>query len=394
MILAGVALGFILWGFRQRSLLRRVRQGLIALKQGKKDLRLRRSPEDRESILVAFDTLAEQWTLKERDSSLAGANVDLTQVLNSICATLRPPLVSIQSYASLLQQDQTIPWNAAQRECLQNLHLQVKGLMRLLESSADLSELRHGLSGLRREILASSPVAGMLTLLLVDDEGTWSDEITASMGKIGLKVLRSPGADAACIMARTLQPKVILINGARSDGLGWRVLLALKKLDNLRDIPIWFYALDDDGKSGRLWAPQRIWLWPASESGMRELQSLNGSGNPWLLHGDPWLSREIAAVLPHARIATDPAPRSVPVPGPWTTLVAPGPGDGEETPYSWIFAENAVAQTSDDLAAALKSALAEMPISLSELQDQLAASLGARSGALASPRTGKQSLLS
>ncbi|MFO0947731.1 MAG: hypothetical protein U1D30_17715 [Planctomycetota bacterium] len=390
MILAGVALGCILWGFRQRSLLQRVRQGLIALKQGRKDLRLKRFPEDRESVLAAFDTLAEQWTLKERDSSLTTPQADLTQVLNSICATLRPPLVSIQSYASLLQQDQSIPWNPAQRECLQNLHLQVKGLMRLLESSADLSELRHGLSGLRREIMASSPAAGMLTILLVDDEGVGSDQITDKLGNAGYKVLRAPGADAACIMARTLQPKLILIHGTRQDGLGWRVLQALKKIDGLREIPIWIYALNDEGLSGRLWTPERIWLWPPSESTTRAIHAFENSANPPVLHGDATLVKEIAAALPMARI--EPEGSFAPTFEAWATLVASPHGDGPALNYYWFFSEAVVAQRAGELTAALKRSVADAPASLDDLQEELIKRLEASGGTIPSPRPGKQSL--
>lgn len=295
MILAALALAAVLWGFRQRSLLRRLQSGLVALRQGRRDHRLRRDPEDHEPVLEAFDTFAEQLQSAEKSSPPADGQ-SLSNILTGICDTLRPPLVAIQSYASLLGQEPNLTKDPLQREYLENLNLQVNGLMRLLASSADLSELRQGLSGLRRDIVRSISSLTGETLLLLDSEGALSSFVAPLAAGLGMKLLVAPGEDAALIMARAIDPVAILVNAARPDRLGWRALGAILRQENAQRPPIVLLAMTEDRLAGKIWVAREFLDLPLPD--FRRQWLLENRGEPtWNASGDEAIYQELHSIV-------------------------------------------------------------------------------------------------
>lgn len=371
MVLAALVVGIGIWGARQYLLLRRVRDGLVALRQGRADFRARRAPEDREPVLEAFDGLAEQLSVRDRQAAAASASSDLGQVLHRLCLALRPPLVAIQGYAALLKQDSAIGRDPVQMDCLRHLNLQVDGLVRLLESSADLSELRHGLSGLRRDIMTQVPVASGRTTLLIDQEGGRSAEIARLLSDLGIKVLVAPGADAATIMAQAVRPILVLINATRPDGLGWRALGSLKRTTETRAIPVWLYGLDLEARTGQLWAPQEVWLWPGDSDTLAALSSWSPERAPIGFLGDPELGAEVERVASIRLVPSAPV-GAVPVLERCLTLL--GMDQPEEAPgprYALVIPEAALADRGADLVHTFQKSVQACPVDLESLGREL-----------------------
>ena len=326
LVLLATALAAVLWGVRQRAVYRRVEEALRGLRDGRRPAPLQRSPADSEPVLQAFDRFLETYSppSAERPST---AETEMGQVLSRLCQALKPPLTAIQNYANSLSPDSIGPAAPPQQESVQNLRLHVNGLLRLIESSATLSELRQGLSGFQRQMTAppaAPPATEAPIVLLVDDEGAWSQELARATAEGGWKLLTAPGVDAVRTMAASMHPQAAFVNAGRGDGFGWRSLAALRRGPAKASPPVVLYGLDEKAGLGRAWAPTDVWLWPLSQ----DLASFAGrwrdGGAParFSLHGDPELTAAAAEALRSAGVeATVEAAEPVVVLDPCCTLL-------------------------------------------------------------------------
>lgn len=358
LVLAALAVGCLLWALRQRAVLRRVQRGLVALRDGRSDLRLQQGPEDSEPILKAFDHLAQELSSRIHDST-ASSSGNLSSVLNGLCAAFRPPLVAIQSYVSLLAQDESIRKSPQQQDCIHKLRLQINGLLRLLESPSDLSALRQGLSGLRRQIATLQPVQTSSALVLVDEDGPASQALAQRLEESDCRVLVAPGADAALIMTRAVLPKAILINGSWSVGLGWRLLSQLKRLPQVGSIPIWLYEWNVESRTAALVAPVDIWLWPAegTEDALVDDWKAQGKRLRFSIHGNAELAPKVESLLlSHGLTITQSPDLRAPVLQQCCTLVVHRNGDspagqGATPEFVLVAPETVLATAAGELAA-------------------------------------------
>ena len=314
-ILAVATLASALWALRQRAVLRRLESGLTALFQGRYTARTTRSPEDREPVLKAFDRLAEDLQSRHESAIDTPSPTQMGPLLERLCTALRSPLVAIQSYATLLRQQQAERSTALQGEYLNKLLGQVNGLLRLLEAPTNLSELRHELSGLQRQIHPPESSLISTTVLLVDEENPSTTAMIDHLGNAGWTALVAPGADAALVMARAVAPRAILINGAHPDGLGWKVLGQLKGHEETRGICAWLYSFDTQASTGVLWTPLTIQLWPPGNSEHPlALEGCDPGESRVSVVGDPDVGHQISqALLEQGHILQPTAGQSLPV---------------------------------------------------------------------------------
>lgn len=353
MAFAGLALGAILWALRQQAILRRVSRGLRRLKVGAWETRVRRSPQDNEDVLVAFDEFAEHCRQRASEQSTVSVERDQGRVLEQLCGALRPPLLTIQTHALMLEQNQE-QLSVSGRQAIEHLRGQVTGLLRLLEASPNLSELGRGLSLASEppEILESIPTP---VVLLVDEESEWAARLRDLLSSRGARLLVAPGIDAAVTMASLLNPRLLLFNAARNDGLGWRALGRTRRLGSARAAQIALFARDQGEVPGRIWSPSDIWLWPLDQPISVLLANYRDgdSRRIFTLHGDPELSEAIAAAWTQEGVEVD---RQSPEPAITLDLAVtllvlePGEPDAREIAQVLIVDEASLEQSASALA--------------------------------------------
>ncbi|QDU61865.1 hypothetical protein Pan216_27300 [Planctomycetes bacterium Pan216] len=259
-VLAGVALAAVMWGLRQRALLERVRRGIELLLQGKSDVRARRGNEDTESVLTAFDRLAVNWDSQQRGTiDPAGHGVDETA---DITEAVRRPLAVIHGSLALLAHHEGALTATERQERIRLVRARTESLLRLLESPPGLSELHRQLSNFHRQ--SDDDDLDERHLLLVDDEGSWTDSISSIASGLEWSASVAPGVEACDVMQRHLSPNLLLVNGGHSRGLGWRALARIRERCGDGNLPTWLYAIDAESAAGRVWSFNAIWFWPDS----------------------------------------------------------------------------------------------------------------------------------
>lgn len=305
LVLIGVSVSSVLWALRQQAVLQRVFAGLQSLRQGKKPERLQREGEESEPILREFDLFVDMLQQSGRIAAPAenGQKSRWRSVLGQVATALRPSLVTIQSHLALLAQEGDAEFVQVQKEYLRQVQAQVDALLRLLDSPATMSELRHGLSGVQRRIAAQTP-ASAGTILLVDADANAAAQLAESIVRSGRKVLVAPDAEAAAAMAFAATPSLILVNAVSGGGTGWRSLPGVLRTVDVEDVRVCLYSLDDS--AGRLWTPRAIWLWPASD--LLDLLAASWQSHPHSVRilGDQSLALELTSSL--AEIAVDATP--------------------------------------------------------------------------------------
>lgn len=251
-LLIGVAAVAIIRAIRLHAVLQRVQSGLQALRHDR-GTRLRQGPEDTESILLEFDSFAEYLQQQARNAipSSNGQPSHWRNVVAQLSDVLKPSLIAMKSYVALLEHDQAID-PAVRQEYVSKLHTQIDALLLLLEERSTLSELRRGLSGLRREMAEPRP-----SVLIVDADAQAANRLLDTVPNSVGRVAVPPDADAAGVIAFATHPSLILINAG--DARGWSALASLLRV-TATDTKIWLYCLADEG--GSLLQPLRIQILP------------------------------------------------------------------------------------------------------------------------------------
>lgn len=304
-VLAGLCVFTLLWALRRQAVLRRLHMGIWTLLQSKDPAPLQRSPEDSERILASFDQLAAMIADQRRESQREPRPAEMEVVLERMIAVLRQPLVAIQSYASLLSQAPDLPPSGDTRDLVHTLTFQINGLMRLVESSTDVSQLREGLE---RELAIGSPGKPTPVALVIDDENPWARRVTEVLRPLRLQVLVAPGTDAALIMARAIRPRALLVNVGRPDGLGWKTLTVLKREHALLHAFIVMYRIAGDGRRGALWVPHDVWFWPLpnNDDSLIVRNAIKSDNIRYALHGDWEVASDVSRWLASAGIVVEP----------------------------------------------------------------------------------------
>ncbi len=374
-ILTGLTAGTALWGVRRHSIVKRLHSGLVALSQGRTPPVMQKSPEDSEAALVAFDQLATQILEERKNDSLAERSRDMEAVLERLISMIRHPLVAAQSYAALVKQAPEIPVSGDTHELVQRLYHQVNGLVRLFEASANASELRAAISGLERDFVGASPeIKPTRTVLVVDDENPWSLGLVQTLKPLRLQVLLAPGADAAAIMARAVQPRAIVANVGRSDGLGWRALHALRRERRLAGVPVILYQLSSDHQSGWIAPIKDVWFWPLPNNDDSRVvrHSIRNTQSHYTLQGDVELSNEVSRWLAVAGMVTESATKAHPLTlGGCATLQIAGPSAEEVVETIIVVPSRLLPAQTSVLCAGIESAAHNAPVGVNQLEESL-----------------------
>lgn len=260
-VLGAAALACLLWGLRQRALLRRVHAGLLALRSRQFEHRVGGGADDNEPILGAFDQLAFELEADAATREPQSNVTNLQSVLGKLCEALRQPLLAIQMHVDQIGKDALQSSDVAS-ERMRLLRQQVGGLLRLLETSQDISDLQRGLSGLRREQPAAAVTVSAPAILILDEIGAASDRIQAVLTAQNWTSYVAPGLDAARVMARALAPSVLLVHARNPKGLGWRALAELDRHAMLVTSTVWLLGYESDQQTGQFWTPSGVWFWP------------------------------------------------------------------------------------------------------------------------------------
>lgn len=295
LVLAGLALGGVLWGLRQRAVLQRVEKGLVQLRSGRPAQPLVRRPEDAEPILHAYDELLRQIRQESQERSPSTNGPDIGQVLGNLCAALRNPLRNVQDQVSELDQDPTLALTSRQRDCLVGIRQQVQGIMRLLEGPGDLANPPFAANGPERAsdgLAAAAPLRPPCVLVL-DEENSFTESLVNELASAGVWPVVAPSHSAVAALARTLSPAAVLANASWSGGRAWSILEGLGQVASPR-----LYARTGDAQV-KGWVPTEIWFWPAESQAARfaERWSERSSGLHFSVHGLPELVEEVSRVL-------------------------------------------------------------------------------------------------
>lgn len=304
-ILAGVAMLTSLIALRRAAILRRLHAAILTLLKGGEASAVQRSIEDAEPILADFDQLAAVVAEQRRELESPSAAGDMEVVLERMIAVLRQPLVAIQSYAALLTQAPDVPASGDTHDLIRKLASQANGLLRLVESSTDMSQLREGLE---RELAMVLPGKPTPVVLVIDEESPWTQAVTEALRPRRLQVLVAPGTDAALIMARAVRPRAVLVNIGRRDGLGWKTLPGLKLDRGLVHAPVFAYRLSPDHKHGAMWNPSDVWFWPVPNNDDSRIvrNSIKSDNLRYSLHGEIELASEVSRWLAAGGILIEP----------------------------------------------------------------------------------------
>jgi hypothetical protein len=314
-VLGASALACLLWGLRQHAVLRRLQAGLVALLSGRYEHRVTKSPEDHEPVFKTFDQLAVELSAQAKLREASSAPANPSSQLARLCDVLRPPLITIQQFAQQLSE--TAAAEPANEERLHNLRTHVNGLLSLLESSTNISELCRGLSGLRRGQWPPA-LLGPAVVLVVDDADSASQQLQNDLREHGVSALIAPGVDAVTVMARTLSPMIMLVNGAQPRGFVWTALAELDRFRIETPAQIWLYAEDSSQESGRFWTPAAVWLWPVGPSNHKWRKWVGRQPRRFAVCGDAELATQVVGRLIAENLAPDPSWRGEPpllVPG-------------------------------------------------------------------------------
>lgn len=353
-LLIGVAAGAIVWALRQQALLQRVFAGLKSLRQGKRSIRLRQTAEDTEPILQEFDALAE-W-LQQTEHLLVPTDSEQKSqwqiVLGQVGQAIRPTLVTIKSHLALLAQNGNPQSIEISKEHLRQIQTQVDGLLRLLEAPATLSELRHGVNGLRRDLGASVPVSPD-TVLIIDEDVMVSTVFAGPIKQAGGKVLNAADADSAGVMALAVGPILVMVNVTTGDGQGWKALPALLHSSDLFQSPIWLYSLDSTG-AGQLCTPAGIWLWPSNNVQRLISNSWDRLPQSISIFGDESLAMELKHSLAEAGVEVVIGESAHTPTLPYCCTLATEPENGDVSDYVLVVPADRIDTDASELAQAFQ----------------------------------------
>ncbi|HEY9022723.1 MAG TPA: response regulator [Burkholderiaceae bacterium] len=91
---------------------------------------------------------------------------------------------------------------------------------------------------------------GQDTILVVDDEASARDIMTRQLTREGYHVVTASTGQEALQLARTVRPRAVTLDVMMPGMDGWAVLAALKKDEDLRDIPVLMCTMLDDRNMG------------------------------------------------------------------------------------------------------------------------------------------------
>jgi signal transduction histidine kinase/CheY-like chemotaxis protein len=99
-------------------------------------------------------------------------------------------------------------------------------------------------------VMASTPLAGMPTVLVIDDDPTVHDLMQRFLSKEGLQTVAAASGEEGLRLAKTLRPAAITLDVLMPSMDGWTILTALKADSALADIPVIMLTIVDDKTIG------------------------------------------------------------------------------------------------------------------------------------------------